>query len=424
MDAARFSWRLSLLMGALAILSGGCGQLKPGWPRMLRVAKSTSDPGALNTQESARDRRVLKDVQSLVQEFDAGLRLHASSFSEANLKREIARQTRSGLGPDLIISNGNTSLALHRRQLSDAIDLEAINEANISPLALSRVTTTDGAVAGLPVSQYVQLACFDKRRLRQAPRTLAELAEASGKGHTFGFSMELEDLYWSLGGYQANQSLQSALEGDSLTSDEQGALNAWLSWLQGSSFQQNILFQKNQISLREQFIKGRLDWIPCWSSQLPELREALDDNLGITLLPNGPSGNATPITRLQVWSLGRNSSRIQRAESLKLLSFLLEPWAQKTLALRYRTGLPVNPRVIALVHEQLASERQLVNGNVTLGLDDEPSTQHANALLLAISNHPKGVMNVSAVLNGVIFGTLSPSEASEALQGALRRSNG
>lgn len=87
-----------------------------------------------------------------------------------------------------------------------------------------------------------------------------------------------------------------------------------------------MLFLSNQVVLGEQLIKGQLDWITCWSSQLPKLRGALKEHLGVTILPKGPMGKPSPITRLQVWALGRNSSRRQRSDSLKLLGFMVEPW--------------------------------------------------------------------------------------------------
>ena len=55
---------------------------------------------------------------------------------------------------------------------------------------------------------------------------------------------------------------------------------------------------------------GELDWITCWSSSLRELREnAMGDKLALAPLPKGPSTKLKAATKLQVWSLGRNSSR-------------------------------------------------------------------------------------------------------------------
>ena len=419
MAARRCHWSFIGLSSMLAALLSACSQTGPSLPRVLRVARSTSDPGGLNVDETVRSRRVIKQVQALVQEFDPGLHLHPSSFSEANLQREIARQTNSGLGPDLIITNGNSALALLHNKLTDPISLSAEERTQISSLALNRITTAEGQIAGLPVSQYVQLACYDKRRLPEPPESLDALAKASGKGKVFGLAMHLEDLYWTLGGFEATAALQMMLDRGSPSIENKRRLNAWLGWLQNASFQQNVLFLNNQVDLREQLIKGQLDWITCWSSQLPQLRTALKENLGVTTLPRGPVGKATPITRMQVWALGRNSSSRQRADSMRLLAFMVEPWAQKTLSLKYRTSFPINPKVMPIVQRQLATERHLDPAQLELGLTDKPSTHHGNALLSAISSDPRRMTELGNVLNNVIFGTLNTKEASMALEQAL-----
>ena len=111
------------LMGLIGAFLAGCSQGGSSLPRVLRIAKSSTDPGGLDVEASVRDRRVVKDVQALLQDFDPGLRLHPTSYSELNLVREIARQTSSGLGPDLIITNGNTALALQAQQLTQPVPL-------------------------------------------------------------------------------------------------------------------------------------------------------------------------------------------------------------------------------------------------------------------------------------------------------------
>ena len=131
-------------------------------------------------------------------------------------------------------------------------------------------------------------------------------------------------------------------------------------------------------------------------------------------------GQPSPITRLQVWALGRNSSRRQRSDSLKLLGFMVEPWTQKTLALNYRTSFPVNPQVAPIVQRQLASERNVTAEHLELGLSDKPSTRHANAVLAAVSTNPQRMADVNGVLSSVVFGTRTPKEATSALQNTLR----
>lgn len=410
-------WTRVALLALLAGMVSGCN---PGLPRVLRVAKSTTDPGELNMEESMRDRHVVKEVATLLQDFDPGLRLYPTSISQANLIKEIRRQTGSGLGPDLIITNGTNALALLDQTLTEPVTLTPKQKAQISPIALERVTTPGGVIAGIPMSQYVQLACYDKRRLPTPPKTLKALETASSQGKVFGFAMHLEDLYWTLGGFAATSALQTSLDQQATSAADSRRLLAWLDWMRSASFQQNVLFLNDQMGLRSQFIQGKLDWITCWSSQLPQLRAELKEHLGITTLPSGPIGQATPITRLQVWSLGRNSSARQRRESIALLQFMVEPWAQKTMALKYRTSFPINPQVAPIVQRQLAGEHFISNDSVELGLTDKPSTRHANTLLAALGAKPEQMKRVNSILNSVVFGTSTSTEAAEALQTSLR----
>lgn len=64
------------LMGLIGAFLAGCSQGGSSLPRVLRIAKSSTDPGGLDVEASVRDRRVVKDVQALLQDFDPGLRLH------------------------------------------------------------------------------------------------------------------------------------------------------------------------------------------------------------------------------------------------------------------------------------------------------------------------------------------------------------
>ena len=94
---------------------------------------------------------------------------------------------------------------------------------------------------------------------------------------------------------------------------------------------------------------GDLDWITCWSSSLRELREKMDGKLALAPLPKGPSTKLKAATKLQVWSLGRNSSPKQREKALVMIDFITKPWAQKTYALAGRNSLPVNRKAAKIV---------------------------------------------------------------------------
>ena len=381
---------------------------------VLKVAQASNENEQHSDHRFETERKITKNFQQQLKEMQPGIKLHPSIYLEESLEKALKVQTNSGLGPDLVIADSNQALSLLALGLTDPIKLTKERQNLINPAALERVKTATGSLAGQPVSQYLQLACFDKRKLKKAPETLKELSEASGEGNIFGMVTNLQDLYWSLGSFGAGEALTASLAGKKATVEAHERLTNWMRWLKESSYQQNIVFLRNQAALRKAFIEGEMNWISCWSSQLPQLREKLKDHLGIAPLPSGEFGRATPITRLQVWALGKNSSRRQRAESLNLLNFMVQPWAQKTYALRYRTAFPVNPAAALIVSKQLPA------GLSEFSKDENKRVSHGDAIASAINANPRLKKDIQSTLNELIFDGLSPEKAATELETQMK----
>ena len=400
------------LAGAIGLLSA-CSSSDNGRTTLLRVVRTLPINEVVTSEESSRDRDVLRNFQTSLQAVIPGIRIQPSLYSASSVQSELQRQTNSGLGPDLVVSDAQTIQALFTARILDSVPVTPEQRQAIPAELLTRVSTRDGAITGLPVSQYIQLACFDKRKLKSPPKTLRELAQQSSEGSIFGLTQNFENLYWSVGSYGAGNALISALRGETPTTQDVNQLVQWLTWLRAASFQQNVLFMNDQATLRKQLIDGRLHWISCWSSQLPQLREALKDNLGIGLLPAGPAGKATPVSRLQVWGLGRNSSRQQRQKSLELMQFIVLPWAQKTWVLRYRTAYPVNPLAANIINREIPGLQ-----NLSLS-SDRDDLRHGDEIRAALNQSPALDQAMQSALNKVIFGTESPSQAAASLNTLL-----
>ena len=404
--------RIALVLGTS--LLGSCAFTDSNRSIVLKVAQASKENEQRSINRFESERTISKDFQQQLKEMQPGIKLHPSIYAEESLEQELKVQTNSGLGPDLVITNSNQALSLAADGLTDPIKLTKELENLINPAALERVKTASGALAGQPVSQYLQLACFDKRKLKKAPKTLKELSTASGNEQVFGMVTNLQDLYWSLGSFGAGEALATSLAGKQATNAAHARLTQWMRWLKASSYQQNIVFLRNQAALRKALIEGEMSWISCWSSQLPQLREALKDHLGVAPLPNGDFGRATPITRLQVWALGKNSSKRQRAESLRLLNFIAQPWAQKTFALKYKTGYPVNPAAALIVRKQLSAEFEKFNE------EENERVSRGDAIISAIDTRPRLEKDIQSTLNQLIFDGLSPEKAATELQTQIK----
>jgi len=400
------------LAGAIGLLSACSGSEEPG-QTLLRVVRTLPTNEVVTNEEIARDRSLLRNFQTSLRAVVPGLRVQPSLYSATKVQAELQRQTNSGLGPDLVVSDAQTIQALFTARLLDPVPVTPEQRQAIPAELLTRVSTSEGAITGLPVSQYIQLACYDKRKLKNPPTTLRELAQQSSDGNIFGLTQNFENLYWSVGSYGAGKALMLALRGDTPTTQDVKQLVRWLTWLRAASFQQNVLFMNDQATLRQQLIDGNLHWISCWSSQLPQLRDALKENLGVGLLPAGPAGKATPVSRLQVWGLGRNSSHQQRLKSLELMQFIVRPWAQKTWALRYRTAYPVNPAAAQIISSEIPGIQNLYlsTNQETVRIGDE--------IRAALNQNPKLERAMQFTLNDVIFGTETPSQAATTLNNKL-----
>ncbi len=405
--------RIALL--ALGSLLTACSSKEP--TTLLRVARTLPSSETVTPADSERDRNLLRQFQISVREVVPGLQLQPSLYAEKTIQAELRRQTNSGLGPDLVISDARTIHKLFQARLLDPVPITQDQRDAVAPALLKRLTNTQGEVIGLPVAQSLQLACYDKRKLQEAPTSLQELAKASGGDSVFGIAQNFEDLYWSMGSFNAGPALLRSLRGETPTPAQTHQLVRWLDWLQEISFQQNVIFLRNQPTLRRQLVQGRLDWISCWSTQLPQLREAMQEHLGVSVLPAGPESQATPVSKLQVWGLGRNSSHQQRTSSEELMQFVVQPWAQKTWALRYRTSYPVNPVAAAIVNSQIPGTDELYlmksRDGILIG-DEIMTTLDANEALRT---------DLQDIINDVIFGTESPAQAAGKMHNLLKKAS-
>lgn len=408
--------RIGLL--ALGVLLTACSNRNRQQPTsLLRVARTLPSSETVTTADSERDRKLLRQFQTSVREVVPGLQLQPSLYTESSIEAELRRQTNSGLGPDLVISDARTIHALFEARLLDPVPLTKDQRQAVAPTLLKRLTNDQGQITGLPVSQSLQLACYDKSKLKTPPASLSELAKASSGESVFGIAQNFEDLYWSMGSFEAGPALVTSLRGQTPTAPETRQLVRWLGWLQDTSFQQNVIFLRDQPTLRRQLIQGRLNWISCWSTQLPQLREAMKEKLGVSVLPAGPVGQATPVSKLQVWGLGRNSSQRQRASSEELMQFIVQPWAQKTWSLRYRTSYPVNPVAAAIVNSQIpgTDDLYLMKSREGILIGDE--------IMASLDANPKLNEGLQDIINDVIFGTESPAQAAGKIHQLLKQAS-
>ena len=402
---------------ALAMLSAGCSNWRP--PVVIKVVRTINNAETISSKDYERLREVTEEAIDHIKSVDPTIRPQLTLSSQKNFVDEIADQTRSGFGPDLLITDSDTALELYQRKLVDPIALSAEDRVDTPSYLFDLVTARDGQLVGRPVNQFVQLACFNKERLTSPPQSLKEM-EQDSEDNNFGMALQLKDLFWSAEAFDAGEAMEAALSKLPPDPERQAKVTQWLQWLENASYQQNIRFLNDQRSLREALVAGELDWITCWSSSLRELREQMQDKLALAPLPKGPSTKLKAATKLQVWALGRNSSPTQREKALVMIDFITKPWAQKTYALAGRNSLPVNRKAAKIVASKIPGGTEALVMYAQQSLKENAAKGQSKA---RVFRDPERYETISDALLDTIYDVSSPEESTQKILKSLRESD-
>ena len=408
--ALRRRWLQGLTVLLTTVVGGGCS-LQTSLPNVIYVAVGTSS-------DQTVDAELVREFQTRLQVLADGYRqlqpnthFQFAVYPEERMAAVLRHRNGAGLGPDLVLVNGGTAQNLLRAGLIDPYPGDKTLLNNFDPKELQRLFNHRGQLSGLPMLLQTQLACFNRQRLSQPPASLKDLLVASASGHPIGLIISLRELFWSVGSQGALQSIEAATAGRALTTEERQRITTWLAWLQAANAQQRITFYPNQATADAEFLAGRLDWIPCRSTSLPRLRQALGPALGVAPLPAGEGGQASPINPLRTWALGPLASSTARERALAFTRFSVNPLTQRTITLSAQTVLPANRFV-----------RVPVRSSAVLAAMEtaaQQGRQNAAVLRIAHSGDPR-LETVQTLLSELIFGEITPQATADRLVAALR----
>lgn len=342
--------------------------------------------------------------------------LQISVGSESNIKEYLRLGRSRGLGPDLLLVQAPVAMALLDGALVQPLPEQPEvrrSLALVEPNDLKRVTGPRG-VAGLPMFSEITLACFDRRRLPQAPTSLDELLAVAASGKPIGLAVEPTSLWWTAGAMGAQGALAPIFTGNpravgSSEASDRSALETWLMWLRQTTLQSRVDLASGPQDLTVGLESGRLAWIPCYSLTLRRLERTMGAHLGVAPLPSGPGGLPTPSSTLRIWSLGVDSSPRQRRLALSLMELSLNPLVQRQLTLGTKMVLPANrfvPIPVASSGKLAAIEQAQLQFTQTSSLLVTPYS----------ADRVKQVLpTIEAVLSQVLVGVMTPRQGSEAL---------
>ena len=148
-----------------------------------------------------------------------------------------------------------------------------------------------------------------------------------------------------------------------------------------------------------------------------ELRAQMDNKLALAPLPKGPSTKLKAATKLQVWSLGRNSSAKQREKALVMIDFITKPWAQKTYALAGRNSLPVNRKAAKIVASKIPGGTAALVMYTQESIKEKAAKSQSKA---RIFRDPARYQEISDALMDTIYDVRSPEESTKDIINSLR----
>lgn len=277
------------------------------------------------------------------------VRVSIFTVSENELVAELRKRTARGLGPDLILARAPVTNTLLREGLIAPVpSTPAMNRtlAQVMPVQLNRVRNGVD-LSGLPYAELVTLACYNRKTIPDPPRTTSELMARAAAGRTIGLSIDAYGLWWTAGTMNAADSLEPLLLGEAPANalarqQMEQKITAWLTWLRQLVGQSRVDLASGPEELTDGLIKGRLDWIPCYSLTLDTLKEGMGERLGVSALPRGPGGSPSPFNSLHVWAFGLDSSARQQQNAAALAQLSVDPVLQRRVVLESQEVLPVN----------------------------------------------------------------------------------
>jgi ABC-type glycerol-3-phosphate transport system substrate-binding protein len=328
-------------------LTGCGGQTLPhqGLDRPLRgtvvmamgITSDETIDGALSEALKARLAITLREFRLIHPHAQVQLQL----FPEDEVLEETRFRSAAGVGPDLLFVSNSTATDLLRAGLTRTVRMPATLLRRMEPAEARRFQASNGELTSVPVLLMPQLACYDRRRLAQSPPTIGALLEQSAQGLRVGLPLDGFNLAWTFGSLGVVESVEELFAGEPPTEARRQALGHWLNWLRQADQVQDVNFQLSQSQLIHDLGKGQLDWTSCRSTHLARLKNELGRHLGVAILPGGPGGSPSPVSRQRVLAFGRNSSPAQKRVAESLARFLLTPLTQRNLALQREEVLPV-----------------------------------------------------------------------------------
>jgi arabinogalactan oligomer/maltooligosaccharide transport system substrate-binding protein len=289
-------------------------------------------------------------------------------ISRQDLLKRFFPQYRAGLAPNLLLIDDDLMVRLIQANALLSLKIPPANLANIAPSALNRVTYKN-QIYGLPGAIFTKALCYNKKRIQDnpLPRTLEDVIAQSNAGYSFGIPSGFQETFWGLqlfGGRLLDTKGRLVLEPTQWAD--------WLSWLEIAKNSPNIILSVSYQAIIDSFTQGKIDYLVCNSSIIPELSQSLGaDNLGVTTLPTQADQKAGPLLSTKNLAVPQNNSPTQNQIVLDFIQFATNEEQEKKRVISLRSFIPPN-RNVQLNQKLFPIEAALINqsrSSVSIPLD-------------------------------------------------------
>ena len=383
--------------GSLAILLSGCTAIKA--PKTLFITFAA--PEKFFESDTKEIQTFLNTYTEAFQRSNPDTRIVFISYQSRQFFKQIEEDSQLNLGPDLIITTKYSARESLRRNLTRTLPDQNYFDSIYSPRIQSEAKTNSGYTFA-PWLIDTQIACFDKTEIETSPETMEELEALSASGKKIGLTSNPLSLIWTAGTQGAISELSSlgTIRPGKATYP---AIKKWLQWLQKAALYKNISFHEDARELGTKLKKKELNWATCWGGQLEDLKKTMGHSLGVAALPNGTTSKALPTFRIYGFSLGKNSSPMQRKMAMKFIKTDVNDIAQRKIQLDDIGFLAANKNV-SIPPE---SSRKLAALNASF---NEQSQSYAKELP-GLERYGKQNPQLGRTLRDLINGYLDVNEA-------------
>jgi len=317
------------------------------------------------------------------------------------MEEEFVRATRSGLGPNLLITNSANVAGLAKAGALRAIDDQVNEEQRDRYLTVALQTLLyDDSLYGLPAAIDTLILYYNRALVEKPPATVDQLLQGASSGQRVLMNSQFSDALWSARAFGVD-----LFDAEGAPQDATAGIANWLTWMEQVRDTPGFITDDNTEALLTRFLEGDIPFYIGHAHQLNRLIAGVGADLGVAQLPAGPVGSAGPLLTTTALLFNAMSSPNQLALAMDLGRFITSS-DQQAAMMREANIVPANLRT-----------------RISEGLYPEVATVEAQARTAIPWYNDDTIQSVYAVLadayNQTMAGLVSATEAAAAAQSAL-----